>query len=329
MSEQKDSLPNGTDPVGQLIRYAGAREPVAAERFERAKQRVGAHWQSVVADERRLHGRLRYRALAAAAGLVIAVGAGLLLWREATPPVSAIATIAQVVGEVRIDGDPAVVGDRVATRATIETTAHGRVAIRLDSGHSLRIDRGSRLLATAADRFELAHGGVYVDSGPDGAHGPVHVQTTFGIASDLGTQFQLRSSAGTLEIGVREGLVELSRDGAASLTIPAGTLRRLSGAGEGVELALASTAPYWSWVESVPADFTIEGATLAQYLAWYARERGLALYWDGPASEENAMRIHLRGSIQGLSLEEGLKIVSSIAEFRYALTAAAIQVTVD
>jgi hypothetical protein len=61
---------NKQDDVGRLIRDAGARELVSAERFEKARARVGDHWQSVVAVERRPHRRstLPYVAVAGKTG---------------------------------------------------------------------------------------------------------------------------------------------------------------------------------------------------------------------------------------------------------------------
>ncbi len=40
------------DDIGRLIHYAGARETVSPERFEKARDRVGRHWERVVAEQR-------------------------------------------------------------------------------------------------------------------------------------------------------------------------------------------------------------------------------------------------------------------------------------
>lgn len=319
---------NGNDPIARLIRHAGARQPVPAERFERARTKVAAHWQDVVAEERRRRWRGLTRGFAAAAVLVVAVGTGLLLWQQSSPPALPMATVTRVSGEVRADGEPVKAGDRIATGATVETAAGGRLALALDSGHSLRLDHGSRMVVAAADRFEMSQGALYVDSGPQVALGPVHVATRYGVVSDVGTQFQVRLSGDTLEIGVREGLAQLARrDG--TVTVAAGNLRRIGAGGVGAELPLPAGSPWWAWVETVPAEFDIDGATLEQYLSWYARERGLELRWQDAASRENAARVRLSGSIRGLGLDEGLRTVSSIAEFRYTLTGSVLQVQVQ
>ncbi|HEY7752183.1 MAG TPA: FecR family protein [Steroidobacteraceae bacterium] len=328
MKESEELGQNGSDAIGRLIRHAGARQAVPADRFDRARARVAAHWQVVVAEERRLRRSGRTRRVAAAAAVVVAFVAGLLLWQRSSSPALPMATVARAAGQVLVNGEPAAPGDRVATHASIETAADGRLALALDSGHSFRLDHGSRVVVAAADRFEMSRGAVYVDSGPRGAHGPVQVATPYGVVSDIGTQFQLRLSDNALEIGVREGLVQLARrDG--SFTVAAGSLRRIGAGGVGSGLPLPASSPWWAWVETVPAEFDIDGATLEQYLGWYARERGLELRWQDAASRENAARVRLSGSIRGLGLEAGLRTVSSIAEFRYALTGSALQVQVQ
>ncbi|MFZ2508167.1 MAG: hypothetical protein WAW79_06830, partial [Steroidobacteraceae bacterium] len=117
------------------------------------------------------------------------------------------------------------------------------------------------------------------------------------------------------------------RDG--SFTVAAGRLRRIGAGGVGSELPLPAGSPWWAWVETVPAEFDIDGATLEQYLSWYARERGLELSWLDAASRENSTRVRLSGSIRGLGLDEGLRTVASIADFSYSLTGSALQVQVQ
>jgi ferric-dicitrate binding protein FerR (iron transport regulator) len=328
MNESEVPMQNGNDPIARLIRHAGAREPAPAVRFERAKAQVATHWQEVVAAERGRHRRAWARRFTAAAAVVVAVGAGLLASQRSSPPAQPMATVTRVSGEALVNGEAVAVGDRVATNALIRTDAGGRLALQLDSGHSLRLDHGSRLAVTAADRFELARGAVYVDSGSQAAQKPVQIATPFGTATELGTQFQLRLAAERLEIGVREGLVRIARE-PGSFDVSAGTLVRIGADGHGVELPLAARSPWWAWVETVPAEFDVEGTTLEQYLSWYARERGLELRWQNPTSRERAARIRLSGSIHGLDLDEGLRTVGRIAEFSYALTGSVLQVSVE
>ncbi len=319
-----------TEDVGRLIRYAGAREVVSAERLEKARARVGEHWQGVVAMERRRRRQLRFRQFAIAASLVAAVGLAFLVWRPATGPVApSVATVTRVIGDVRIDGALVSAGAVVAAESRIETTNDGRIALQLGAGQSLRVDTDTRLVVQASDRYALRQGGVYVDSGAEGSATPVFIETHLGTASDVGTQFQVRLADDTLSIGVREGLVELARLDASVVSVDVGSLYELTTSGEERKDRIDADDPIWSWATSISPEFDIDGRSLHSYLVWYARERGVRLEWDSTDSEANALRVRLSGSIGGLALEDGLAAVQRIAPFEYRLSDGVLRVRVD
>ncbi|MBT8080507.1 MAG: FecR family protein [Gammaproteobacteria bacterium] len=328
---KKPERDDNMDDIGQLIRFAGPRETVDAARFEMAKARVGAHWQDVVTnrDEGRTHNRLRNMAIAA--GVLIFAATTYLSWTSQMRSVeSHVAYVNRIVGEVTIDGQSATAGAAVAAGSVIETDAESFIALDLATGHSLRLDRASRIEVSAMERIDLERGAIYADSGADRHGSSITIATRFGIASDIGTQFQVRVAENKLTVGVREGLVELSPTNGMPVAVPSGTLVDVASDGYQQKRDIGEDDPVWDWTSSITPEFDIEGRTLKQYLTWYARERGLLLQWQDVESHDKAGKITLTGgAISGKSLEDGFATVRRIAPFHYQLSDTTLHVRID
>jgi ferric-dicitrate binding protein FerR (iron transport regulator) len=318
------------DDIGLLIRDAGARELVSAARFDNARARVGDHWRGVVAAQRQQRRHNALRSFAIAAAVVAALAIAFLSWQPATIPGSvAVATVNRVMGNVLVDGASTSSGTTIAANSVLQTGDSGRVALELSTGQSLLMDTATRLIAGSDNRFVLEHGGIYVASGIDSRTDPVTVVTHLGVASEVGTQFQVRVSPDRLLIGVREGLVELERSSAPKVDIEYGRVFELSSIGVAQQRDIAAEDDIWEWTESIGPNFDINGATLHDYLLWYARERGVTVEWHDQASRARSQQTRLSGSIKQLSLDQGLQAVLRIAPFEYELTGKLLRVRVD
>lgn len=325
-SDKETQAPDG---IGQLIKLAGAREAVPPERLARARSHVHAHWQAAVCAQRPKAVSFNRPRLAVAATVLLTVGAVLSLWHTTKlTERSTLANVERVVGQVFVSGVPARVGATLALGTEIETTVDGRIAVRLPAGQSLRLDGGSRLSISTADQVALDAGAVYLDSAPELDAGSIIVTTPLGVARDIGTQFQVRLATTALIVGVREGLVEVARDGRENQSVQGGEFLELAAEGQGKRRSVASDDPSWKWVESVAPEFELEGATLEGFLNWYARERGLRLRWEDTASQANARANILHGSIADLNLDETIDAVSRTAQFEYRIGESTLWVTV-
>lgn len=317
------------DDVGKLIRHVGPRAGIDADRFDKARERVEAHWESLVAEQRRSR-QTRFRPnLAVAAGVVLTVAAGLFAWRFALyAPSTDSLTVNRVVGEVRVDGREIAAGDAIPVDGVITTASDGRVALQLAGGQSLRIDQDTQVVASAERRFRLERGAVYFDSGQDADASPIFIETPYGVATDVGTQFQVRLLRNTVLVGVREGLVALSRPGHEALTVDRGHLIEVAGDG-GADRRKIEDDSMWEWVSSIAPQIDTRGVTLARYLDWYAREKGYEIEWADAKSRATAMNVKLSVSIDGLTLGDGLAVVQAVAPFDYEIDGATMRVHVE
>ena len=231
-----------------------------------------------------------------------------------------MANVERVLGEVQIANEMAIKGSPIGAEIPIVTSADSRIALRMSGGQSLRIDTSSHVIIHSPDHISLQSGAIYIDTSSAETAAPIHVSTPLGSARDIGTQFQVRLSGMIMVVGVRQGLVEVSRDGQQSHSVQKGQSIKLDSAGEIDKYALASSDPEWKWIETVVPEFDIQGKSLESYLHWFARERGVKLDWADEKSKSSARATVLSGSITGSNLEEGLMLVQQIAPFEYRLS---------
>lgn len=318
------------DDVGRLIHNAGARESVDADRMERARERVAAHWENVVSERKAATAAGRLRLFAIAASVVAVIGLSMFALQTSYLPQSAdIARIDRILGEVSVAELAALSGGAIEEETVIETGANGRIALRMAGGQSLRIDTSSRLVVHTSNHISLDQGAVYIDTEFASNPSPILVSTPMGTAQDVGTQFQVRLAGSMLLVGVRDGLVEVAPQGQQNVSVNKGRFLELALSGDQAEGAIKSDDPRWDWVETIAPEFDIEGATLKQFLAWYANEQGLDLNWQDDVSEEKAEQVVLSGSIDGANLDESLIIVRQIAPFEHRVDGDSIWVKVN
>ena len=308
----KDSL----DEIGQLVRIAGERETASKDRVTNAHARVSAHWQTVLENNGKVRQQARLRNFVMAASVLAAVGIGFFVSNQNDSATSArLAAVERVSGEVLVNGQAASETVLIAQDAIIETRSGGLIAFRMPNGHSARLAENSRAVIESNTLINLTSGAVYVDSGPLANGAQVSIATPYGVATDIGTQFQVRVDDGQLTVGVREGMVELVRPGDALLEIDSGQLLEVSADGGTSGRQLAGDDQMWRWVTMVSPPFEIEGVSLEDYLIWYTREVGLGLQWESANSRNLAKSTRLSGTLANLSIDDGLSLVRRIAPF--------------
>jgi hypothetical protein len=254
---------------------------------------------------------------AAAALLLLALGAilgpGFLDHLDRTTSAS-LARVERAIGTIESlskDGarNPLVDGDSLPKGSLIETGGTAAnpslAALRLAGGASLRLATGSRLRLLSASVVALDRGTVYIDSQQPGS--TLEVRTPFGIARDIGTQFEvhLAPDAAFLRLRVRSGKVLLSQ-GAISHTSHAGDEVELLADGSLIEGACPTHGEVWSWVLQAMPTFATEGKSLSQILHWAAREGGWELHFANPAVERYAEQTQMLGSTDLGSPEQAL-----------------------
>ncbi|HZN54576.1 MAG TPA: FecR family protein [Candidatus Polarisedimenticolaceae bacterium] len=305
------------DPIGALLQATGRRPAIPREREARLREAARAEWQAVLARRRRL---TMVWALSAAAVVALAV-LGLRELRAPAPSVPLALTLEKVAGTAWIESagsrEPLDARSTLAAGCTLLTEARGGVSLRDAAGRSVRLDRETALGVTDAASYALKRGAIYVDSGgaPPAAAPPIRIETPHGTLEDVGTQFQARLDGGRLLVRVREGQVRL-RGRHRPATAAAGRVI----VADGTKVLVADDpqgSEGWDWAEAAVPMMAIEGRPLADFLAWAARERGVRVRYAGPDLSRKAPSIVLRGSVEGMTLDQAVASVMATSGLTY------------
>lgn len=169
MNDQKSDQEN--DPIATLVRLAGRRPGVDAERTARVRAAVADEWRATVR-------RKRWTRLAVAAAIAATIG-GVMLMRPGTEP-------------------PA------PTPKPFVETAGATTSVDWNGG-TLRLDRETQLRIDTARTATLVRGAIYYANDTPGVTVTIH--TPFGDVRDVGTRFEIRLRDDALRVRVRDGAV--------------------------------------------------------------------------------------------------------------------------
>lgn len=308
--------PVGAEQIGPLLRLAGPREPVPADRMRRVKAAVHAEWrQQSRARSRRVIAGWSAGAFAAAALLLFGVRLAVRDDTVAPGPAQTVATIEAVSGAAGVTfasggAAPTLLQPGLGIREGdgVDTTRGGRAALRLAGGVSLRVDRGTRLQLTSGSAITLEEGSIYIDSGKNLADNALEIRTAVGVVRDVGTRFEVRFKGSDLRVRVRDGLVRLSQSRQSHEAKPGEELT-LDGNGRIERRVVPVHGADWAWAAALAPPFDLEGRSLRDFVDWIAGENGWQVHFADAAVERKSRTTTLHGSIKDLTPEEALSAV--------------------
>lgn len=307
MSPDLKRPPDNGDDVATLVRIAGPRPAVPAERSERVRAAARLSWQQAVQRHSRSRRVRTFVILATAASVALLITVGTLRFRSGAPAAEAAIRVESLHGTVWVNARPLAAGEGVAMGSELSTGEAGLVAIRLPSGHSVRLAGATRLRLVGPAALALDRGTVYVDSG-ERRDVSLTLHTPVGDVEEIGTQFELRFDAESLRVRVREGSVLLHHEDQVH-EIKLGTELVMDVQGKSTAREIPAHGPEWEWISGVTPMLDLEGRSARAFLDWVARERGFRLRFSDEALTRAADEIVLGGSIEGLTLDEALEAV--------------------
>jgi ferric-dicitrate binding protein FerR (iron transport regulator) len=321
---------NDQDALEELLQFAGRREVVEPHRSQRVEGKVFDHWQGLMHRQRRAQRRrntIKFGGLLAlAASLVLMFNMVLRV-----PESPAIATVVAVIGsaEVGFRDQPMMVmaaGAVLRAGSLIATSDNAGASLMLTSGHSLRVAAASRI-RIQTDTIMLDEGSVYIDSGRTGAKSQLVVRTSFGTASEFGTQYLVSIAADSFELSVREGVVNVERNNGLTLTAKAGEALHLDRDGRARREAILSYGDRWQWAATLGQPMQLEGRTLADFFTWLSRENGWVFTYANGSLQKTASSVKLHGSIVGLDAEQALASVVATVGWGFSLSNGVVAVS--
>ncbi len=298
----------------KILKQAGARPVPPADVALEIRQAVHGVWKE---ETELTKSRIRRRWYGVAASVFVLISV-MLFQMQATAP-APLALIDSSLNQIEFfeSGHWVPLEDQVLTQSSrVRTGAGAHISLTLSSGMNLRLDENTEVTLLHVSEIALEQGGIYVDSYGQRPEKGFTVRTRFGTASDIGTQFIIRSRPAGWEVQVREGAIELAdRDNQFFTRVEVGNKLSLSASNETESTPISSTDPSWAWVEKTTPVFIIEGHSLTEYLDWMARETGNEVQFSTGLDRENAENTILHGSIEGLAPGDSLATVLDSAEF--------------
>lgn len=293
MSYQDDPETERERLLRQLFARAEPRPQPPLSDTEQIRQAVLEEWEAVTG--RRVWRKRAGLGAAAAAALVAAfvyVGGG----TAPTVPAPLVAHVEQVQGVVTTATGARLGAGSGVVAGTRLDSGEGQIGFRLASGGSLRIAPHSRVVLVGGDEAELLAGALYFDS-EEQRTAEFAVVTDLGRVRDVGTQFLVRLDDERLDVGVRAGLVNVTR-GTTSDTASAGERLVATQATNDLRRGSISTVGGdWEWAERLAPPFDTNGRTLGEFLDWFSAQTGRTVAFADAAVERTMRPAVLSGSL--------------------------------
>lgn len=237
------------DPIATLVRLAGRRPHVDAERTARVRAAAAGEWRTTTQ-------RRRWTRVAVAAAIAATIGGVMLTLPRTEPPAPVVAPFVET-----------------AEARELTTPGDGTTSVEWNGG-TLRLDRETHLRFDTARTATLLRGAIYYANDTPGVAVTIH--TPYGDVRDVGTRFEIRLRDDALRVRVRDGAV-IVRD----TTARAGTeivASRTSMASR----TISTSGEEWAWIENAAPPIVLEGKSLDEVLQRIAIEKGLTLERIGP-----------------------------------------------
>lgn len=307
----------GEAAIDASLRAAFATEPLSRQQLGRIRSGVEAAWRQSVRPARNTW---TSRRVAAALLLpLLAATLALSMFRHQSPDIAATYSSGQPGSLVAgAPGAPPAIlrtGAPLTTGTQVEARRDGE--LHWLKGGVLRLRAGARLRILDERHVELQSGSLYVALASPHAADALSVRTALGTVEHIGTQFLLTLDAGSLDIAVREGSLQLQ--GPRGAAVVAGQAVHLDRNGELSRRTLAPDDPEWAWVGAPLYPFDAEGQSVLALLQWVTLEKGQALVFDSDEARLLAESTTLHGSLRGLSVDQSLSVMLATTTLRARL----------
>jgi ferric-dicitrate binding protein FerR (iron transport regulator) len=298
----------GTDEaIEALLRKAPPRPTPSDQDMADVRDTVRNEWRAVSGKHRT---RRRLVSLAAAATVILAVGATVSLLRVPSALPVPVATIDRTIGSIYLLGEQS---ELTATQDLAELMAGQMLVTGRDSGAgiawhnggSLRIDEDTRLEFVSPDEIVLRSGRVYFDSQPASLQAGITqssiasfaIRTDQGVVKHIGTQYMTGINGGALTISVREGEVEVENAHQQSSAV-AGQQMTVVGSNRPTYTNISRHGENWRWVEQLAPEIDIDQRSAYEFISWAAREAGFETRFVSEAVEQRAHETVMTGTVR-------------------------------
>lgn len=315
------------DAVERLIQLSGEPMKMPDAVCQRIERVARPTWIAVVKQNSRKT-RLRRFFRPVLAFSVAVLVAAFWLFQSLGIENELIASINSTVGVVETRSS----NGEIRTADRLATGPDSYAIVEYTQGRLVRMDADTTITFVSNSTIQLDDGAVYVDSGADNRaaeYKGLTIQTAYGTASDIGTQFETRIQDDSLRVRVREGRVEIGSNMSdrSPYELEAGEELKIEGGGHVRRQPIPTYGPDWQWLNALPLEIEIEDRTLHAFLTWISREQGWTLAYQNPKLEAESRGVTLHGSVAGLTPSDALNVVAATSSIDYAIDGGTLRIS--
>jgi FecR protein len=293
--------------IEQILRAVGRREQPPGDMKPGWEQAFRAELGLVRARQRRR--RLMFACSIAASIALAAVLLSQVL--VPTPPTTLEARLSYLSGDVTLNDAPVSPGQTLLP-GDLLSVAEGAAAVLRVPGYEVRVREGSTL-SLGEEALQLTQGAVYADSAEASPVAQrLRISTDYGSVSPVGTQFTLEILRDASIVVVRQGEVDVEHQGLTTRLAhsPGVASRARLSMDPSINISeVPARGDAWAWIHRSAQPFMLEGSSAYEFLAWAAKENGLALVFIGASAEIYAKTTTLHGDMGDLPLLRALEPV--------------------
>ena len=165
----------------------------------------------------------------------------------------------------------------------ITTANPGGVTLDI-SGRQVSLDRSTQVQFKARHAITLLRGRIFFTDNNSAQQLEIH--TRYGQLRDVGTAYEAAISDNSVVVIMRDGQVEIEHaNDKQTITVHdgLGEARRIDVNGIHHQPGRRTTSDAWDWHKRLREPLTLSGTTVADYLAWMARDQGFVLSYRSRA----------------------------------------------
>ena len=309
--------------IDELLKTHGKRVQPDEMMARRARNNVRAHWQASVAKQHQQQKQRKTFVLRMAAAVMLMVTTGFFVqYNLQNNTTESIAHSLYVQGEVLISTDQndwqvAQQGDlstQLNPGVWLKTSGDSYANITLSDNSQLRINQNTQLQLVNQSEIKLLGGEIYHDADDVIKSMPITISTSLGNINHIGTRYLVNKNQTSLQVAVRNGLVEISNSGSKK-QLQAGKKIDIKSSGEQQESTVLAYDRLWQWTQTAGQPFSTENKSLHDFVRWYAHENGYEIDWN--QQQFKTKRVQLSGKLSNLTKEQQIKTVFLSTKFDY------------
>ena len=301
--------------IDKLLQTHGKRIQPDEWMTQRAKNNVRAHWQASIKKQSTSKRNYIFQIAAAVVFTVMIT----FIYNTQGENDSAIIKSLYENGELLVSMDNKTwspyTDEQLHENVWLKTNNNGFATITMNDNSEIRINSNSTLKLLNPSAIQLIEGEIYHDADNSQAN-HLTIKTSMGQINHIGTRYLVRKKQGRLQVAVRNGLIEISKNDKIT-QLSSGKKLEIDENGSLHESNILAYDQMWSWTQLAAQPFSTEGKSLHDFIIWYSHEHGYKINWNQQKSRTKS--VILSGQLANLTPAQQIKTIFLSTKFDYKI----------